>query len=81
MKNYIKKALISMKDYISDDTFFNFREHGFTLEQQRNFRFFIEFKLKKTGIEYGFSSERISQVRMIKESLRSIIIAYQSNLG
>ena len=59
--SYIKKALISMKDYISDDTFLILESTVYPGATREILGSFIEFKLKKkTGIEYGFSSERIS---------------------
>jgi len=59
--SYIKKALISMKDYISDDTFLILESTVYPGATREILGSFIKFKLKKkTGIEYGFSSERIS---------------------
>ena len=59
--SYIKKALFSMKDYISDDTFLILESTVYPGATREILGSFIEFKLKKkTGIEYGFSSERIS---------------------
>ena len=59
-----------MKDYISDDTLI--LESTAILSNKRNFRFFIEFKLKKLALNMDFSLKELVQVRMIKESLRSI---------
>ena len=44
--SYIKKALISMKDYISDDTFL-ILEHSYPGATREILGSFIEFKLKK----------------------------------
>ena len=59
--SYIKKALISMKDYISDKTFLILESTVYPGATREIFGSFIKSKLKKkVGIEYGFSSERIS---------------------
>ena len=76
--SYIKKALISMKDYISDDTFLILESTVYPGATREILGSFIEFKLKKKlALNMDFPLKELVQVRMIKESLRSIIIAYQ----